>query len=92
MFNHEPIYDEKIAPLMAQIIAICKERNIPFLATFQLTDQAYEQEEDNGGNPLYCTSVLQPEGCDEQLNKAVDVLLYHPRSALVVSIAKRSEE
>ncbi len=91
MFNHEPIYDEKIAPLMAQIIGICTEQGIPFLATFQLTDQAHENEKESGEGPLYCTSVLQPEGCDEQLNKAVSVLLYHPRSALVMSVSKRSE-
>jgi len=30
----EQIYDEQISPLMAQIIAICKEHKIPVLASF----------------------------------------------------------
>jgi len=30
----EQIYDEQISPLMAQIIAICKEHGIPIVASF----------------------------------------------------------
>ncbi|WP_175810615.1 hypothetical protein [Burkholderia cepacia] len=30
----EQIYDEKISPLMTQIIAICKEHGIPIVASF----------------------------------------------------------
>ncbi|KVC49876.1 hypothetical protein WS58_06300 [Burkholderia pseudomultivorans] len=30
----EQIYDEQISPLMAQIIAICKEHKIPVVASF----------------------------------------------------------
>ena len=32
---NEKIYDEKIAPLMTQIIEICKEHKLPMFATFQ---------------------------------------------------------
>jgi hypothetical protein len=32
--DNEAIYDEQINPLMAQIIAICKEHGIPMLASF----------------------------------------------------------
>lgn len=32
--DNEAAYDEKIAPLMKQIIAICKEHGIPMFATF----------------------------------------------------------
>lgn len=32
--DNESVYDEQIAPLMKQIIAICKEHSIPMLATF----------------------------------------------------------
>lgn len=31
----ERIYDEQIAPLMTQIIAICQEHEIPLVATFE---------------------------------------------------------
>jgi hypothetical protein len=34
--NKEQIYDEQISPLMTQIIAICKEHKIAFLASFSI--------------------------------------------------------
>lgn len=51
MFDLEPIYDEKIAPLMSQIIAICKEHKMPMLATFFY---ARGEEDDEA----FCTTVL----------------------------------
>lgn len=33
--DNESIYDEQIAPLMSQIIAICKRHEIPMAATFE---------------------------------------------------------
>jgi hypothetical protein len=33
-WNEEAAYDERIFPLMAQVIAICKERRIPMFASF----------------------------------------------------------
>jgi len=38
MDNKEQIYDEQIAPLMSQIIEICKSENIPMFAEFQYSD------------------------------------------------------
>ena len=32
--SQEEVYDEKIFPLMAQIIDICKEYKMPFIASF----------------------------------------------------------
>lgn len=38
--NKETIYDEQIAPLMDQIIAICKDNQIAMLASFSIpTDE-----------------------------------------------------
>lgn len=34
-YDLEAVYDEKIFPLMAQIIAICKEHKLPMTATVQ---------------------------------------------------------
>lgn len=34
-WNKETVYDEQINPLMAQIIAICKEHKIPMVASFE---------------------------------------------------------
>ncbi len=39
----EKIYDDQIAPLMAQIIKIATEHNMPYVASFQLTDEEDEQ-------------------------------------------------
>lgn len=50
-FDKESVYDEQISPLMTQIIAICKEHNIPMVAQFQ-----YADTEDNG--PAYVTTSL----------------------------------
>ena len=49
-FDLEKVYDEQIAPLMTQIIAICKEHKLPLFATF-----LYADDEDRGGGQL-CTT------------------------------------
>jgi hypothetical protein len=48
--NKEQIYDERIHPLMAQILAICKEHKIAMLASFAIPN---EDDPD-----LRCTSCL----------------------------------
>jgi hypothetical protein len=50
-WDEEKVYDGEIAPLMAQVIAICKAKQIPMLATFQYCNT----EEDGAG---YCTTSL----------------------------------
>lgn len=54
-YDLEVVYDEKINPLMAQIIAICKEHNMPMLAAFQyaVKDAGTEDAEF-----LFCTTTL----------------------------------
>lgn len=66
--NREQIYDKQINPLMAQIIQICKENNIPFVASFQLT-----ANEDEDG-PLLCTSANLPDGSAKCLEQAQDII------------------
>lgn len=56
MPNKEQIYDEKISPLMAQIIAICKENRIAFLADFLVPN---DEDPD-----LHCTSCLLGDDCE----------------------------
>lgn len=58
--NTEEIHDSQIAPLMNQIIAICKEHGIPMVADFQLS---------TGEDPLYCATVVLGEGRSEYMNK-----------------------
>ncbi len=55
LWDEERVYDEKISPLMVQIIAICKEHRIPMAASFQ-----YANHEENG--PAFCTTTLPIEG------------------------------
>jgi hypothetical protein len=54
----ERAYDEKINPLMAQIIAIAREHKINMFATFSL-------DADEDGNPIACTTSLPIDEGDE---------------------------
>lgn len=49
MEKKEKVYDDKIAPLMSQIIEICKEEGMPMFADFQI------------GNKDFCTTYIYPE-------------------------------
>ena len=77
----EKIYDDQIVPLMTQIIKIAYQHDMPFVSSFQLTD-----DEDEG--PLMCTSCLLPEGCAERLVQAKE-LLYAPASASTLTLTAR---
>ena len=50
-YDLEAVYDNEIAPLMTQILAICKRERMPMLASFQY------REGDDGA--ALCTSHLQ---------------------------------
>lgn len=50
-FDLESVYDEQIAALMTQIIAVCKEHHLPMFATF-----LYGSDEQDG--ETYCTTNL----------------------------------
>jgi len=65
--DNEQIYDEQINPLMAKIIAICKEHQIPMLATFQYC----EPDEERGG---FCTTRIPVPGENPCIKKALDVI------------------
>lgn len=60
--DNEDVYDREIQPLMAKIIAICKEHNMPFVASFEFA----------AGST--CDSLLLPEGCDKRLEMARNVI------------------
>ena len=64
VWTAEDVYDERISPLMSQIIAICKEHQIPMAATFQ-----FENSEENG--PGFCTTILPfPRACEKLVRVA----------------------
>lgn len=54
-FDLESVYDQQISPLMQQIINICKEHNMPVLASF-----AFANTENTG--VACCTTALTFEG------------------------------
>lgn len=75
----ESIYDEKINPLMAQIIGICQEHKIPFFASFTLDKKADVQ----------CTSAL----LDKEWEPADGLIhsynaMFHRPSFLAMTIHK----
>lgn len=71
----EEAYDAKINPLMAQIIAVCKEHKIPLLASFNL------------GDDFHCSTTLLEEswGPSEEQIEAMRVLFPPKRSPLMLA-------
>ena len=63
----EQIYDERIAPLMKQIIATCKEYKIAFLADFSLDDDLHctsadlRDDHEPAENQLKAFELLKPK-------------------------------
>ncbi len=57
-FDHEQVYDEQIAPLMAQVIAICQKHRMPLMASV-----TYAHGGDTGdGVQRMCTTFLTWDG------------------------------
>ena len=46
MVDKEQVYDQRIHPIMTELIRICEEEDIPMFATFQYADESF------------CTSAL----------------------------------
>ncbi|CAM3374978.1 hypothetical protein HP548_00620 [Paenibacillus taichungensis] len=57
-YDKESVYDERISPLMKEIIQICKDEGIPMVTSFYLTSA---QSHPNG-KELFCTTTLPVEG------------------------------
>jgi hypothetical protein len=61
MATKEEVYDSQINPLMAQIIAICKEHKIAHVCSFSLGL-------DGDGDELLCTSMNLSDDFDPPVN------------------------
>ena len=72
-FDAEAAYDEKIAPLMTQIIAICREHRIPVFASFN-----YANTEENGVS--FCTTHDQSGRDVPQLTRCLRAVEREPVS------------
>ena len=68
MYDKEQIYDEKISPLMTQIIQICKENDIKMVADFYLREPTEEATE------FHCTTALTVDCNSERLKDLVKVI------------------
>lgn len=66
--TREEAYDTKISPLMTQIIAICKEHDIPAFASFQ-----YNDDRDGDDEARHCTTVLPFAKCSSLIHKCAKV-------------------
>jgi hypothetical protein len=77
-FDLEQVYDEKINPLMAQIITICKDNDLPFVASFQMNSDGD-----------FCSSALLPENrpVDPMLERLFGVLR-PPRASMMMLTTK----
>lgn len=88
MYDKEEVYDNEIAPLMAQIIAICKREQLPMVAQFYLKEQ---QEDD--GEPMYCSTVILPAKSEmnaeayDQLRCVSNAMKYGPNGKPFVMAA-----
>lgn len=69
----EQAYDEKIFPLMAEIIKICQENKINMAAHFVLDDHPAED-----GGLLSCTTAITPDLDDDdgynKIKKLVSIM------------------
>lgn len=82
-FDLESVYDEEIAPLMAQIIETCKRVGMPVFATFNYARNA---EEDLNS---YCTTCLDDgAGWYPDEVSAAHAAVFEPaRKPVTVSVA-----
>jgi hypothetical protein len=83
MIDKEAIYDEHISPLMEKIIALVVEHDIPFGATFQLTD---------GEEAMFCTTTLPAKWQDDHMRRVNNVLTEHNRAPTSFEITTRNAD
>lgn len=80
--KREEIYDAEIAPLMTQIIEVCKKHDIPLVFSAQLNDDRVgDGDSDEDGEILgayFCTTFSVPENGSKKLKRAADILKPEP--------------
>lgn len=85
-FDKEKVYDEKIFPLMSEIIKICKEENIPIVASFYLKDETEEE------GPMLCTTYIPFDREPDKFKECYHVLYKKPSfAAFTVTVTKDPE-
>ncbi len=69
VFNEEATYDTEIAPLITEIVRICKARGIPMLASFLFERTA------EGEDGLCTTSLATPEARSSRILEVATALI-----------------
>lgn len=83
IYDHEDIYDNKISPLMKQIIDICDTHKIPMMCSF-----AYKNTNDRG---FYCCDTIlnsYENRIVQDFHDAYSLLYSRRRSAFGLTITK----
>jgi len=70
-YDKEAVYDEKIAPLMKQIIEVCKTEEIPLVASFYLQSADVN---DVDGDMHAKTIIPAKDNMPEEYKKIKDIL------------------
>lgn len=76
----EDVYDERIAPLMSQIISVCKEHKIAMLATFSL----------DVSEGLQCTTALLTDDFEptREMVEAGEIIYPPVPSPMMLKVSK----
>jgi hypothetical protein len=76
----EQVYDEQILPLMRQILDICKEHEMPMVASFNYQDE------------MLCTSAILPkESAPECLKRALRIIQGDDAGMIALAVTKSKE-
>ena len=67
-YDKEKIYDDKISPLMGEIIKICKKEGINFVSSFYLAAETEEVDK------LYCTTYIDGEEESDLLKQSIGLI------------------
>lgn len=81
MSTREELYDEKISPLMVQIIALCETHDIPMVATFQINDDRVYDDD-----TLLCSTAVGSENVCDKIRQARDVIYKRAASPMMLTV------
>ena len=86
MFDKEDIYDAEIAPLVATLIQVCKENDIPMVASF-----CYAASDDGESTDLCTTFIPQQDGWAPAAFKDCKARLFKTPSFVALTISKATD-
>nr|WP_319555972.1 hypothetical protein [uncultured Vibrio sp.] len=84
--NKEQIYDEKISPLMQQIIHICQDNNITMLASFSIPTEESPS--------LACTTALLSNDSDQlhDIYQKCARMIRNPSTSMLIKISSQESQ